>query len=203
MLNGADEGTIGPEKHNIVLFLPGGIEVRHLLYACATAVTLAAGCLVPARADVIERFDATGQFTDGSVLAGFLDIDVTDGLIVGSDLTTTGPSAFEFVNIVNQSDTQVPGDHNVGDRSSTGTEDFNFDIPGNLFGYQGSIICSNTSLCHTVSSGVRSSGLFDLTTNSDGASLVTGALTAPEPATLTIIGAGLVGLAAARRKRRS
>src|ERR1700735_3188268 len=118
--------------------------MRHLLYASATVVALSLGCFVPAHADVIEKFDATGLFTDGSVLTGFLDIDVTTGLIVGSDLTTTGASAFEFVNIVNQSDTQVPGDHNVGDRNAASTEDFNFDIPGNLVGYQGSRICSNS-----------------------------------------------------------
>jgi len=177
--------------------------MRHLLYACATAVTFAVGCLTPAHANVIERFDAAGSFTDGSVLAGFLDIDVTAGLIVGSDLTTTAPSTFEFVNIVNQSDTQVPGDHNVGDRNAAATEDFNFDIPGSLVGYQGSRICSNSALCNTTV-GLRSSGLFNLTLGVPGASVVAGALTpAPEPATLTVLGAGLVGLAAARRKRRS
>jgi len=74
-------------------------------------------------------FDASGVFSDGSVLSGTLIINTTTGSITGSDLIVTGVDNFTFVNIVNQSYTQVPGDYNVGDRNAASTEDFNFDLP--------------------------------------------------------------------------
>ena len=118
-----------------------------------------------ARADVIATFNASGVFDDGSVLGGTLMIDETTGRISGSNLILTGPSSFIFSNIVNQSNTQVPGDYNVGDRNATSTEDFNFDLLDTaqtpLFNYNGGSICSASAPC----TDGRGSNLYNLTDN--------------------------------------
>jgi hypothetical protein len=176
--------------------------MRNHLRASAAALALALSGVVTtaSAAPVIRDYDVSGTFTDGSVLSGFLDIDVTDGTITTAHLVTTGPSAFVFDHIVNQSDgVQVPGDHNVGIRNANSTEDFNFDLLGSLVNFDQDFICSRTSPCVNG----RGSGLFDLTTSRSGAGLVEGDLTLiPEPATIAMTGLGLVVALVARRRRR-
>jgi hypothetical protein len=168
-----------------------------LIIAAILAVALPA-----AAANV--TFDASGTLSDGSVLSGTLTIDTTAGDIVGSDLITTGPSSFTFVNIVNQSYTQVPGNYNVGDRNSTSTEDFDFDLPDlgqtPLAGYDGGSICSASVSC--VNGG--GSNLYDLVLNQGGAYLLSGSLSpaVPEPTPTILISLGLFGLGALEFRRR-
>jgi hypothetical protein len=165
----------------------------------ATILTIA----LPAAAANLT-FNASGIFSDGSILGGTLTIDTTAGFIVGSDLITTGLSSFTFVNIVNQSYTQVPGDYNVGDRNSASTEDFNFDLPDPgqtpLVGYNGGPICSASVFC----GDARGGNLFNLVLNQGGPSLLSGSLSpaVPEPTPTVLISLGLFGLGALEFRRR-
>jgi hypothetical protein len=165
----------------------------------ATILTIA----LPAAAANVT-FNASGTFSDGSILGGTLTIDTTVGNIVGSDLITTGPSSFTFVNLVNQSFTQVPGDYNVGDRNSDSTEDFDFDLPDPgqtpLVGYNGGSICSASALCVPG----RVGNLFNLALNQGGPFLLSGSLSpaVPEPTPTALISLGLFGLGALGFRRR-
>ena len=166
------------------------------ILACALLITG-----VAARADSV--FIASGAFDDGSRLSGTLTIDPTTGLITGSDLILTGASSYTFVNILNQSYTQSPGDYNVEDRDASSTDDFNFALPDPsqmpLINYAGGTICSIKNPCPDG----RGSNLFDLTTNGGGPSLVSGTLTAvtPEPSSLVLLGSGVLGVAGVLKRR--
>ena len=55
--------------------------------------------VAPARADLIQTFDATGIFEDGAILSGNLTIDITTGQVAALDLTIGPPFSQTFTTV--------------------------------------------------------------------------------------------------------
>ena len=161
----------------------------------SAALFLAAFIAIPtqSRADFITVFDATGDFSDGSTLAGTVTIDATTGMAIAASLTVTGPTSFTVQGIVSQSYSSSPFGY---DDIVVGSEAFRFIelvIPSSLINY---------SLGGPLDSVASPSPYDSLPSYWDQevapiTPLTSGSLTpTPELSTMTIWGLGIVGMAA-------
>jgi len=160
-----------------------------------------------ASADTIEVFSLSGTFADSSTVSGTLTIDVTDGLITAAHLTYGGQTYADillqqaFFGGTNSGQTPVPVDYevNVGTTSAS-LPRLDFGIAGtsaidSLIGYTGGTLASLDALGGPDQQGTLWYSAFHAADGSDVA-LQSGKLVAtPEPSTLFLLGAALLGLA--------
>lgn len=172
-------------------------------YALAGALGLFA-LVAPsgARADTI--FIASGTFQDGSTLSGTLTINTATGLITSADLIVQyniSPSVTEtFANILGQTPSTVDLEGNL-------FSSLFFDISAStLMGYSGGALCSTSVACAgsivtdvSPANGITGVPFNDFLTSGMLTSTVA---TAPEPSTVVLLAAGLLGLMCAMRWKR-
>jgi PEP-CTERM motif len=139
-------------------------------------------------------FDITGTFENGDLLAGTLTIDTEIGSVTDVDLTI-GALEFHHLHLIvlgKQGRTDVQVD--FGPSQPDPLLRLIFPV-ANLVGYAGGQVCSAaTPSCHPTA--LLTDPVLDLATGS-----ATAVPTVPEPATLTLFGSGLLGVAARFRKR--
>lgn len=143
-----------------------------------------------ARADVIDVFDLTGAFDNGSTLSGTITIDITTGLATALDAVADGFGIDDIVTQFSQS-----GEYTVG-AGPSGNNDAHFFLTfaiADLIGYSGGARSTNARLEDLTMDPPETTFL-----TSGSATLVQGV---PEPSTwgLMIIGFAGVGFFAVRR----
>ena len=156
----------------------------------------------PARAGVIEVFTASGTLVNGSVLSGMVNIDITAGNIVASNLTFTLAPIGPYNHIITALSEPTLGlyDFNVLDAAN---DNFSSGLHGaSLMGYGGGAFCSDSDLCNSGSSSsalvVQATGdVFHL---QSGVLRPTGVFV-PEPASMALLLTGIAGLGVAMRRK--
>lgn len=169
--------------------------------------------------DTVIDFTASGTFSDGATLGGFLDIDVTSGLVDSGDLTVSGG------NLGGSTETFVSFDDNeTGSYAANTTwndvgfisEDENYfltldlDLTGqtsttSLVGYAGGALCTTADNCNNGSgTDYISSYSENLSQDPD---LVSGTLSnssaTPEPSSLLLMAAPALWFGIRRVRRRA
>lgn len=166
----------------------------------STALCFAVLCLfAPAMHAGIVEFVATGVTQSGSTLSGDIFIDTTAGSISSLSLTMSSPLSFTANTFNSFGSGQASGYYVM--RADDGNTTFPFidlDIPtATLVGYTGGSFCTVGSTCPNGISFSEASSTNNATTSG----FVSGSLTAvPEPASLTLVGSAMLGLAAWRRR---
>jgi len=161
--------------------------MRNLLLAWVALMALTSS----ARADVIGVFGISGVLSDGAVLGGDLLIDTTIGLVTGSSITIGAPDSLYFPIVAGQqSGFYGSGTYGLNVENTALTREFDVVIQGaSLVGYTG----GPTGLAN----------IYNLTLNELGPYTLSASLVSvPEPASVSLLGLGLLGLIAARRRAR-
>lgn len=188
---------------------------------CALAALAALGLIAliapsAVRADTVKVFNVTGTFEGGTPLTGTVTIDTTTGKFTAESLqAVVGFISISFTGIYVQGKECGQQTCNYEFLSSTAMVPpsfiFNFllvtDVPS-LIGYQGGPLCGQDGgLNCTMDNSVLSFSETRIFKGGLGsADILDGQLTllaTPEPSSLTLFGAGLMGLIgiAVRRKR--
>jgi hypothetical protein len=196
--------------------LCGGPDVKNVLHCLTGMCVLAAlwmAAPATALADSISTFAASGTFGDGSTLAGTITIDVTTGIVTGSDIIveSTSSDVTSFGSVNRSSVDPFDSDSWVLDLE-TGSGAFPYvDLyvdtaalgSSTLIGYSGGALYSDAL---RGSDGANT--VYRPTPGSDADYLESGSLSLvpsiPEPATLDLLAvsvACLGGVAASRGKR--
>lgn len=162
-------------------------------------------------ADSITDFNFSAALQVGAA-QGTITINTTSGQITGGNFTVTAPAPAPGLPAVMDIFTTLQnagynGTNQIADLVS-GTDRFELSLPVvSLVGYNGSAICSTTARigCTPASSPSYYPTLFIYFGGELADAAVTGSLTsassAPEPSTYWVLGAGLVGVLGAARKR--
>ena len=173
------------------------MNMRTILSA---AVLVVMAAVTPARADVIYTLDNV-QFSDGGGANGFFTINVA-GFVSNYSVVTTGGSVLGGA-------TYATG---MG-QPSTSNDAAKDTLTFNLAGYNGFLSLTFANALFPTSGTnnpiVVGSGSYECNSYQqlDGScrgalrGVTTGSATVPEPISLAIFGAGLVGLAIARRRK--
>jgi hypothetical protein len=181
------------------------MSVRSIANAAFAGLALAVVSLgnAPAKADVIDTFNATGTFATGSVLSGSLTIDLT----TPAHLVVSAPDSltFNFTSAIGTSAT-TPSFSAIflEEDASRALPILNLFLPAtfvftpsgvDLLGYMGGPLCSVSAPCSGFPSSIQFGTSFD--------DLETGSLTlvsAPEPASIMLLAVGIAAMGLVLRR---
>ena len=145
-----------------------------------------------ARADVIDVFNLTGTFDNGSTLSGTINVDVTTGVATSLDAIADGFGISHIITQFSQS-----GEYTVG-AAPSGNNDAHFLLMfpiADLIGYNGGDLSTDTQLQDLTMKPIEITTFL----TSGSATLVQGV---PEPSTWAMLLLGFAGLGYAGYRRR-
>lgn len=175
--------------------------MRSQQYLIASVVVLAL-CAITAKADSIKTFVAAGTFQDGATLSGSLQIDITNGDVIGSTLEVA-PDALGLDIIQGTGSLGNITGIQVGTTAS-GLPTLDLLLPvGSLVGYSGGLLGSLSNPLKRAGVDLQTNFLLpahgQIFLNSGSLSPETAT---PEVATFVMIATGLLLIAIGRRPNR-